>query len=335
MVRSQNREGDLAAVKIMLVEDSRIQTRRISRYLKEWNLESVCIENGTDAWNILQRPDAPNLVLLDWMIPGLDGIELCRRIRTLGASGAYIYTVMLTAKDKKHDLLTAMAAGADDYLAKPVDPSELRARIMVGRRIFDLQQSLRFAATHDFLTGLLNRAEILASLRRELSRNGREDKPTAIILADLDHFKQVNDSLGHAAGDCVLREVAHRLQSDLRAYDLVGRYGGEEFLLVLPNCDLITATRRADEIRGLVSRHSIITTFAKVPITISMGIAVSHETGSLTIEDLLQKADEALYRAKGNGRNCVQPFSARIQASADKQTPLDTPAGRFLPAELD
>jgi two-component system, cell cycle response regulator len=271
-------------VKIMLVEDSPVQRRRIGRHLKEWNLEFVAIDNGADAWNILQGPNAPSLVLLDWMLPGLDGIELCRRIRTLGASGNYIYTVMLTAKDKKHDLLTAMAAGADDYLPKPVDPSELRARIMVGKRIFDLQQSLRFAATHDFLTSLLNRAEILASLKRELSRNQREDKPTAIILADLDHFKQVNDLLGHAAGDCVLKEVAQRLQSDLRTYDLAGRYGGEEFLLVLPNCNLVTATRRADEIRGLVSKHSIVTTFARVPVTISMGVTVSDETQNLRLK---------------------------------------------------
>jgi two-component system, cell cycle response regulator len=302
-------------VKIMLVEDSLVQRRRIIRHLKEWNLEFIAMGNGADAWNVLQGPDAPSLVLLDWMLPGLDGIELCRKIRTLGANGTYIYTVMLTAKDKKHDLLTAMAAGADDYLTKPVDPSELRARIMVGKRIFDLQQSLKFAATHDFLTRLLNRAEILASLRREIARNKREDKPTAIILADLDDFKQVNDSLGHAAGDCVLKEVAQRLQSDLRAYDLAGRYGGEEFLLVLPNCNLITATRRADEIRNLVSKHSIVTTFARVPVTISMGITVSHGTHSNSIEDLLQQADEALYWAKGNGRNCVKAFTPKALAA--------------------
>jgi two-component system cell cycle response regulator len=303
-------------VKIMLVEDSAIQRRRIGRYLKEWNLDFVAIDNGADAWSVLQDPDPPSLVLLDWMLPGLDGIELCRRIRTLGANGTYIYTVMLTAKDKKHDLLTAMAAGADDYLAKPVEPSELRARIMVGKRIFELQQSLKFAATHDFLTTLLNRAEILARLTQELNRNEREDKPTAIILADLDNFKEVNDSLGHAAGDCVLKEVAQRLQSDLRAYDLVGRYGGEEFLIVLPNCNLPTATRRADEIRGLVSKNAMVTTFAKVPVTISMGITVSDGAYSLTIEDLLQQADEALYHAKGTGRNCVRAFSAKVEASA-------------------
>lgn len=295
-------------MRIMLIEDSALDRRRIGRFLKQWSLEYVAVENGADAWSLLQSPDAPSLVLLDWMLPGLDGIELCRRIRTLGANGTYIYTVMLTAKDKKQDLLTAMAAGADDYLSKPIDPSELRARLMVGKRILDLQQALRFAATHDFLTTLFNRSEILASLKREVARSARENKPTAIILADLDHFKLINDSLGHAAGDAVLKEVAQRLRSDLRTYDLVGRYGGEEFLLLLPNCDLITASRRADEIRSLVSKNAIVTTFAKVPVTVSMGVTVSGCTRGLTIEDLLQQADEALYHAKQNGRNCVRAF---------------------------
>jgi len=232
---------------------------------------------------------------------------------------------MLTAKNKKQDLLIAMVAGADDYLSKPVDPSELRARLMVGKRILDLQQALRFTATHDFLTKLLNRAEILASLKRELARSERDNKPTAIILADLDHFKLINDSLGHAAGDAVLMEVAQRLQSDLRTYDLVGRYGGEEFLLLLPNCDLTTATRRADEIRSLVSKDAIITTFAKVPVTVSMGVTVSDCKRGLTIEDLLQQADEALYYAKQNGRDCVRAFSART----DVQSPTSNPRSVF------
>lgn len=296
-------------MRIMVVEDSAIERHQIGCQLKEWNLDFVTVEDGIEAWTSLQSPDAPRLVLLDWVLPGLDGIELCRRIRTLGANGDYIYTVMLTGKDKKQDLLTAMAAGADDYLAKPVDPSELRARLLVGKRILDLQQSLRFAARHDFLTRLLNRAEILASLKREISRSERDDKPAAIIMADLDHFKRVNDSLGHAAGDAVLKEVAQRLQLDLRAYDLVGRYGGEEFLLLLPKCNLAVATRRADEIRCLISKEAVTTTFAKVPVTISMGVTVSNSART-PLEDLLQQADKALYCAKKSGRNCVRAFSA-------------------------
>jgi two-component system cell cycle response regulator len=302
-------------VRVMLVEDSVVETQQIGNYLAGWGIEFLPIGDGKVAWGVLQRPDPPNLVLLDWVLPGIDGIELCRRIRTLGATGAYTYVVMLTAKDKKQDLLTAMAAGADDYLVKPVDPEELRARLMVGKRLLELQQSMRFAATHDCLTKLLNRSEILASMKRELSRCQRENRSTAIILADLDHFKRINDSLGHAAGDAVLKEVAERLQSDLRTYDLVGRYGGEEFLILLPNCDSMTATRRADEIRNLVSRKAIITTFATVSATISMGVTVSDKSQSLAIEDLLHQADQAMYAAKEAGRNCVRTFMAVGEAS--------------------
>ena len=307
-------------MRILLVEDSAVERQQIGRYLKEWNLDFAVAKDGLEAWSCLQKPDAPNLILLDWMLPGIDGIELSRRIRTLGSNGAYSYTVMLTAKDKKQDLLTAMEAGADDYLAKPVDPSELKARILVAKRILDLHQSLRFAATHDFLTKLLNRAEILASLKRELSRGAREGKPVAIIMADVDHFKEINDSLGHTVGDTVLREVAERLKGDLRPYDLVGRYGGEEFLIVLPNCNLNVATRRADEIRRFVSKDAIVTNFAKVPVTVSIGITAADGTQNFTGEELLHQADKALYSAKENGRNCVQTFLAG-----------DRPSGRLQP----
>lgn len=305
-------------MRVMLVEDSIVERRKVGDHLTGWNIEFQPIANGLTAWDMIQKPDAPCMVLLDWVLPGLDGIELCRRIRGLGANGGYTYIVMLTANDKKQDLLTAMAAGADDYLVKPVDPEELRARLMAGKRILELQQSLRFAATHDFLTRLLNRSEILASLKRELSRCHRDGQSTAVILADLDHFKSVNDSLGHAAGDAVLKEIARRLQSDLRAYDLVGRYGGEEFLILLPNCNLAVAARRADEIRSLVCRDAIITTFAPVAATVSMGVTATDGGQDFTIEGLLHQADQALYAAKGDGRNCVRTFALAATALSSK-----------------
>jgi len=297
-------------MRIMLVEDSAVERHQIAGHLQKWNLNFTAAKDGAEAWRMLEGEDPPNLVLLDWMLPEVDGIELCRRIRTLGGGGTYIYTVMLTAKDRKSHLLTAMAAGADDYLGKPVDASELRARILVGKRILELQQSLRFAATHDFLTKLFNREEILASLRREIARSEREQKSVTVILADLDHFKTVNDSLGHAAGDMVLKDVAERLRTDLRAYDLVGRYGGEEFLLILPNCDLAVGRRRADEIRGIVSKSAVITTFAKIAVTVSMGVTATDLTSPCTAESLLQQADCALYRAKQKGRNRVEEFAS-------------------------
>lgn len=302
-------------MKILLIEDSVVDRSHIGDCLKEWNLDFNVVGDGAEAWSLIERSPSPDLVLLDWMLPGMDGLELCRNIRRLGVNDRYIYTVMLTAKQKKTDLLMAMAAGADDYLTKPIDPAELRAKIMVGKRILELQHSLRFAATHDFLTNLLNRAEIMTALKRELSRSEREDKPVAIALADIDHFKQINDSLGHAAGDVVLKEVARRLQLDLRSYDYVGRYGGEEFLIVLPGCSLSVAARRADEIRGLVSREAVVTTFAKVPVTISIGVTATSLSQRAGIEDLLQYADSALYRAKMNGRNRVEAASSLITSA--------------------
>ena len=240
----------------------------------------------------------------------------------MGTGATYIYTVMLTAKNRKQDLLLAMEAGADDYLAKPVDPSELRARIMAGKRILELQQSLRFAATHDFLTNLLNRSEILAAVERELSRSGREGKPATIIMADIDHFKRINDSLGHAAGDEVLKEVARRLKSDLRPYDVVGRYGGEEFLIILPGCELTVGARRADEIRNLVAKDPIVTPFGTTSATVSMGVTVTCRCRTHSVADLLHEADVGMYAAKKNGRNRVELFSTTAQ---------QTGAGRASP----
>jgi two-component system cell cycle response regulator len=299
-------------MKILLVEDSRLERHKISRYLTEWRLDFVAVESGTEALTILEGSEPPNMVLLDWMLPDLDGIDVCRRIRTYGASGPYIYIVMLTAKSLKQDLLIAMAAGADDYLAKPIDPSELRARIMAGKRLLELQQSLRFAATHDFLTNLLNRSEILAAIDKERSRGGREGKPTTIIMADIDHFKRINDSLGHAAGDEVLKEVGRRLKSDLRPYDVVGRYGGEEFLIILPGCDLTTGARRADELRNLVAKDPIFTPFGTTTATVSLGVTAAFNR-ECSVPDLLREADMCMYAAKKKGRNRVEFLSAKTR----------------------
>ena len=296
-------------MKILLVEDSVIDRRKVEACLKEWSLDYIVVDSGTEAAQILEQPDPPNMALLDWVLPGIDGIELCRKIRKIGTQGTYIYTVMLTSKNRKQDLLTAMEAGADDYLAKPVNASELRARILVGKRILDLQQSLKFAATHDVLTDLMNRSEIMAALEREFSRSGREGRPAVVILADIDHFKQVNDSMGHAAGDAVLKEVAHRLKMDLRPYDVVGRYGGEEFLTILPGCELQVGLRRANEIRALVSKSPVATAFGTAAITVSMGVTVSCSNTDHTVADVLHQADMALYAAKKNGRNKVEAFT--------------------------
>jgi two-component system cell cycle response regulator len=306
-------------MKILLVEDSYIERRKIGAFLSDWGLEHVGVGSGTEAVKLLEAQEPPDLVVLDWMLPGLDGIDVLRRIRKLTQGGNYIYTIMLTAKSQKKDRQIAMDAGADDYISKPVDAAELRSRIMVGKRILDLQESLRFAATHDFLTNLLNRSEILAALDREFARGGREGKPTTVILADIDHFKRVNDTLGHAAGDEVLKEVSRRLKHDLRPYDVVGRLGGEEFLIILPGCSLTAGARRADAIRTLVAKDAVETPFGTASVTVSMGVTSTCSNRDRSMEEFLREADVTLYAAKKNGRNRVETFTSASKSAAASQ----------------
>jgi len=306
-------------MKILLVEDSYIERTKLGAFLTDWGYEWVGVGSGTEAVKQLDGPNPPDLALLDWVLPGMDGIDVLRRIRKV-TQGNYIYTVMLTAKTQKKDRLAAMEAGADDYLSKPVDPMELRSRIAVGKRILDLQQSLRFAATHDFLTTLLNRSEILAALEREVARGARDDRPASIILGDIDHFKRVNDTMGHAAGDEVLKEVGRRLKQDLRPYDIVGRYGGEEFLLILPGCNLANGVKRADDIRKIVAGQPIATPAGAVSLTVSMGVTSTDNSRYCTPSQFLHEADVSLYKAKNNGRNRVEAFVAAAKSGTAGQS---------------
>ena len=303
------------AVKILLAEDSAIYRRLIETHLKEWGFDFVWAKDGKEAWKLLGKQDAARLALLDWVLPEIDGVELCRRLRGRPDGAPYTYTILLTAKSRKQEMLEAMDAGADDFLAKPFDPHELKARLLVGKRIVELQQklisandALHFAACHDFLTGAWNRAEILGFLQRELARARRDVTNVGIVLVDVDHFKKVNDQFGHEAGDCVLKEIAKRLVNALREYDGVGRYGGEEFLLVIPGCDLATTVRRADQIRELISSRPIPTSTGTTTVTLSMGATVAES--STNSEQLVRSADMALYQAKHNGRNRVERAAA-------------------------
>jgi two-component system, cell cycle response regulator len=301
----------------LVVDDSAVYRKIIGDHLRSWGFSVTLAETGADAWQILQQPDAPKLVLLDWVLPDLEGIELCRRIREAGLSGPYVYVILLTGKEGRQNMLDAMQAGVDDYLEKPIDDLELKARLVVGKRILDLQHelvsardSMRHAATHDSLTALLNRGEIVRTLQRELERSRREHKPVAVILGDVDGFKAVNDTLGHLFGDEVLREVGRRLPAQLRVYDSVGRYGGEEFLMVLPNCDLQDALSRANDLRKIIGDTPMVSSGVERIVTMSMGVAVSDTDESKNkLEVLLNHADAGLYAAKANGRNRVEHFT--------------------------
>jgi len=312
-------------VKVLVAEDDPVTRRMLEAALSQWSYEAVSCSDGNAAWEALQGENAPRLALLDWVMPGLDGLELCRRLRRR-PSEDYVYILFLTVKGRKAEVVEGLDAGADDYLVKPFDRSELEARLRAGQRILDLQaqliaarEALRDRATHDPLTGLWNRAAILDVLRREVARSQREAQPLAVCMADIDHFKQVNDTHGHMVGDALLSEVARRLASAVRAYDSIGRYGGDEFLCILPACDARRAAAVAERIRRAIADEPIETPQTTHAVTVSLGVAATDEGTDPAL--FVHAADTALYRAKHAGRNRVE-----IASTADAAVDLTSEA---------
>lgn len=291
-------------MKVLIADDDDVVLAVLEGLLGHLGHEAVMAHDGTEAWELIQREDAPSLAILDWMMPGVDGAEICRRIRE-DVKRPYQYLIMLTAKDEMEDLVEGMKSGADDYLRKPFDERELRARLHAGERILATQDELRARATFDELTGLLNRPTILERLHRELAVSTRTGAPVSIVLADLDDFKRVNDTHGHPVGDEVLREASKRMAGRLRSYDDLGRYGGEEFIGVLPGCPPSGALAAAERMRQSVGTISIVTAAGPIDITASFGVATRNEMQPVSADALVAAADAALYRAKRAGRNRV------------------------------
>jgi two-component system cell cycle response regulator len=299
-------------MRVLIADDDTISRTVVKALLLKWGYEVMEVGDGNQAWNILKDKDSPHLVLLDWMMPGMDGLELCRRLRQ-SANNTYYYIILLTGRDSKEDIVGGLNAGADDYITKPFMPEELEVRLRVGKRILDLQQSLnealevqRYQAQHDLLTGILNHTEILNILEKELDRARRQNGNLAIIMGDLDHFKKINDTYGHVAGDTVLVEVAARMKKNIRLYDSIGRYGGEEFLLILPGCTTGEVMIIANRILENISKEPVMFDSTPIKVTISLGVAVYGAGDNTITTELVQLADAALYKAKQNGRNRVE-----------------------------
>jgi diguanylate cyclase (GGDEF)-like protein len=299
-------------MRILIAEDEPSFRRLLEEKLTRWGYDVIVADNGDAALRILQSEDPPRLAILDWMMPGMEGVEVCRKVREMKAE-PYTYIILLTSQQSDEDLVTGMEAGADDYITKPFKHNELRLRLRAGRRIIELQNELieardtfRTKASHDSLTGLWNHEEILHVLEQEMSRAEREEKCVGVIMADIDFFKKINDTYGHMAGDEVLRSTAGKMHSLMRAYDFIGRYGGEEFMVILPECCLECAAGFAERLRLCVSSESIDTSEGMMPITISFGVAASSKGGNRDVDSLVKAADEALYRAKEKGRNRVE-----------------------------
>jgi two-component system cell cycle response regulator len=300
-------------MRILIADDSIVSRHLLDATLRKWGYQVVVACDGVEAWNVLQEDDAPKLAILDWVMPGLTGPEVCRRVREHAKEkDTYTYILLLTSKSLKEDLIEGMESGADDYVTKPFDQHELKVRLRSGTRIIDLQRELvaakdelREQATKDFLTRIWNRSSILDILQRELIRGGREERSVGVVLADLDHFKLVNDTYGHFAGDAVLREFARRMQTSIRPYDAIGRYGGEEFLIILPGCDEQCTSRQAERMRSVLDAEPMIVNERHLSITCSFGATTWHPGEPISPDGLIRVADDMLYAAKHQGRNRV------------------------------
>lgn len=284
----------------------------MARILEQSGYQVTTAANGREAVSELAKPDGPRLALVDWMMPELDGLGVCREVRNLHEE-SYIYIVLLTSKESSEDVVQGLEAGADDYLTKPCDPAELKARLHTGRRILELEnklvearENMRFKATHDALTSLWDRGAIMSLLQSELSRSRRDGLPVSVILCDVDYFKFINDTHGHQAGDSVLEEISRRMLSSVRAHDSVGRYGGEEFLIVLGGIDRDHLQLRAEQLRNAIRSTPCETVTGPLLVSLSAGATtIESWQQPVSVEQVLKLVDQALYRAKEQGRNRI------------------------------
>jgi two-component system, cell cycle response regulator len=306
-------------VRILIAEDDPVTRKLLEAHLAKWGHEVVVCSDGAQAWQVLSGEDPPELVVLDWMMPEMDGVTLCGEIRKL-EQHPYTYIILLTSKSLKEDVVAGLEAGADDYIIKPFDVHELKVRIRAGTRIVRLQEDLisalrasEFQASHDALTGLWNRRAILEKIQQELERSGRNGTNLGLVIADADYFKKVNDNYGHLAGDAVLRELAKRIDSSLRSYDSVGRYGGEEFIILIPGCNGPEAAELAERLRASIADLPVRADEGEFHCTMSFGATALDGREDLDLNSLIREADEALLLAKNSGRNHVALWQATVE----------------------
>lgn len=295
-------------MKILIADDDTTSRLVLGATLRKLGHQVTTVADGRQAWEAWQQ-DEYALFISDWMMPELDGLALCRLIRAEPRQH-YTYIILLTALGGKGRYLEGMEAGADDFITKPFDEEQLAARLHVAARILQLHEKLRAQAMHDGLTGLWNRAAVMDRLQQELARAEREGSRVGVILVDLDRFKLINDSHGHLAGDAVLQEAARRMRDSLRPYDKIGRYGGEEFLIVAPGDGPVQVQALAERIRDCIGATLVPTGAGALGVTASLGVAVSALDRREDADTLIAAADAALYRAKRAGRNRVE-FAAR------------------------
>ena len=304
-------------MKLLIVEDEKTIRMTLQRLLETQGYDVLAAENGREGWEIFEREkDDIYFAIIDWMMPEMNGLELCRRIKETSVPH-YVYVMFLTGKKDRESVIKGFETGADDYIIKPFNRKEVLARLSVGERIVDLEKKLKernellhILAIKDGLTGILNRRALFERLGEELSRSDRIRNPLCLIMLDIDHFKKVNDVHGHVMGDKVLIEVVNRIKSALKPYDIIGRYGGEEFLVGTSVPDPEIGRMIAERLRVCVGEKPFEIDGENLNVRISLGVTSIIPSGNgdrgNILEAAIKSADSALYRAKEKGRNRVE-----------------------------
>lgn len=314
-------------VKVLIADDDPCCRLLLQHLLTKQGFDVHVCQDGVTALRLLLEERAPQIAILDWMMPGMEGLEVCREVRK--RADRYAYLILLTGRCEKVDRLNGFDAGADDFLHKPVDKDELRVRLRAGQRILAWQDQLIAAreqmkalATQDSLTGVWNKRAVSELLERELHRSQRIKLPVGVAMIDLDHFKLINDSHGHMAGDAVLEAVGGRLTAALRQYDLVGRFGGEEFLVVMPGCGENDAFNCCERLRLRIAAAPVSFEGRSIDVTASIGAAVASGEIATHPRQLIGAADNALYAAKARGRNRVVLGAVEFKSEQRIAAPL-------------
>ncbi len=307
-MRRHGRRSERGVMRVLVAEDDATSRKLLGHILRGWGYEVLAVGDGESAWQVLSGHASPSLAILDWEMPGMDGVEICRHARAI-ATPSPPYIILLTARTAKEDIVVGLDAGANDFLTKPFHREELRARTEVGRRFVELnrellesREQLQVQALTDALTGIMNRRAVLEEVDRAFGRAARGREALAVGMMDIDFFKRVNDTYGHGGGDIVLKEVARRSARALRTGDSLGRFGGEEFLMILDRADEATARAVMERVRRAVAVRAIPVGQSGPKVTVSIGGAVW--TGQ-SVDQLISAADDALYSAKAQGRDSV------------------------------
>jgi diguanylate cyclase (GGDEF)-like protein len=314
-------------MKILIAEDQCASALLLRRTLERMGHEVTVAGDGEEAWEIIRGGNVP-LLISDWMMPKLDGPGLCRRIRD-ARGDLYTYIILLTSRESREDKLEGLRAGADDFLTKPPDPDELAVRLEIAGRIIDVHEVLakknaRLAelATIDELTQLKNRRRFNEDLEHHVTLSIRGATPLSLILMDVDRFKQYNDTFGHPAGDEVLRGMSATLRTFVREHDLVARFGGEEFVVLLPSTDAETALAVAERLRAAIASRP----WPLGTVTASFGVATADASHPASPASLVEQADQALYRAKRAGRDRVVHAREEVDVASKPRQTMALPA---------